>query len=70
MFILADLVPPLQGVWAASLDAPDQFEPVVQVWCGSKREWGTLHPSLPKLPKAPNAEEFEEILKLAAQSGR
>ena len=70
MFILADLVPPLQGVWAASLDAPDQFEPVVQVWCGSKREWGTLHPSLPQLPKAPNAEEFEEILKLAAQSGR
>ena len=70
MFILADLVPDLQGVWAASLDVPDQFDPVVQVWCGSARTWGPLHPTLPKIGKAPNADEFEEILKLAALGGR
>ena len=62
LFILADLVPDLQGVWAASLDDPSQFKPSVQVWCGSAQSWGTLHPTLPRIAKAPTAEEFEKIL--------
>lgn len=66
MFILADLVPDLQGVWAASLDEPDGFEPVVQVWCNSARTWDTLHPHLPGIAKAPDAQDFEKILALAA----
>lgn len=70
MFIQADLVPDLQGVWAASLDDPAQFDPVVQVWCGSAQAWGTLHAALPRIAKAPNEQEFERILALAARSGR
>lgn len=69
MFILADLVPHLQGVWAASLDQPDQFEPVVQVWCGSARRWDTLHPLLPRIAKAPTPGEFEAILARATRDG-
>ena len=62
LFILADLVPDLQGVWAASLDDPSQFKPSVQVWCSSAQSWDTLHPTLPGIAKAPTAEEFEKIL--------
>jgi hypothetical protein len=61
MFILADLVPDLQGVWATSLDEPAQFSPVVQVWCVSGQPWGTLHPDLNRIAKAPSAAEFSEI---------
>jgi hypothetical protein len=62
MFILADLVPDLQGVWAASLDAPAQFEPSVQVWCRSAQHWGALHPTLPRIAEAPTVEEFAMIV--------
>ncbi len=66
MFILADLVPDLHGVWASSLDEPAQFNPVVQVWCASGQPWGTLHPELNRIAKAPSAEEFAEILAASA----
>ena len=66
MFILADLVPDLQGVWASSLDEPAQFNPVVQVWCASGQPWGTLHPELNRIAKAPSPEEFAEILAASA----
>lgn len=66
MFILADLVPDLQGVWAASLDEPAAFPPVVQVWCDSAQAWDTLHPTLPRIAKAPSPAEFERILADAA----
>ena len=66
MFILADLVPDLHGVWASSLDEPAQFNPVVQVWCASGQPWGTLHPRLNRIAKAPSAEEFAEILAASA----
>ncbi len=62
MFILADLVPEEQGVWASSLDLPEIFAPSVQVWCNSARTWGALHPTLPRIGKAPSAEEFAGIL--------
>jgi len=68
MFILADLVPDLHGVWASSLDEPAQFNPVVQVWCASGQPWGTLHPALNRIAKAPNPEEFAEILAASASS--
>jgi hypothetical protein len=68
MFIVADLVPDLLGVWASSLDEPGEFKPVVQVWCGSANAWGSLHPALPRIDKAPTLEEFENILALAARS--
>ena len=66
MFILADLVPDLHGVWASSLNEPAQFNPVVQVWCASGQPWGTLHPELNRIAKAPSAEEFAEILAASA----
>lgn len=62
VFIKAELVPNLQGVWASSLDDPAFFKPVVQVWTGSVQEWGMLHPGLPHLAKAPTADEFGDIL--------
>ena len=68
MFILADLVPDLHGVWASSLDEPAQFNPVVQVWCASGQPWGTLHPALNRIAKAPSPEEFVEILAASASS--
>ncbi len=68
MFILADLVPDLHGVWAASLDEPAGFEPVVQVWCGSAQAWDTLRPVLPRIAQAPSAAEFERILAAAARN--
>lgn len=68
MFIVADLVPELFGVWASSLDEPAGFSPVVQVWCASAQSWGTLHPTLPRIAKAPNPEEFEKILADSARA--
>ncbi len=62
VFILADLVPDLQGLWAASLDDPSQFQPQVQVWTGSAQPWDALHPTLPQIAKAPNAEQFQALL--------
>lgn len=68
MFIKAELVPDLHGVWAGSMDHPAEFPPVVQVWCDSAQPWGALHPTLPGLPKAPGEAEFARIL--AASRGR
>ncbi|MBI3246795.1 MAG: GFA family protein [Deltaproteobacteria bacterium] len=62
VFIQAELVPDLQGLWAASLDDPSQFQPQVQVWTGSAQPWDALHPTLPQIAKAPNAEQFQALL--------
>ena len=66
MFIKAELVPELHGVWAGSMDQPAEFTPVVQVWVNSAQPWGALHPTLPQLPKAPDETEFAQILEAAA----
>lgn len=66
MFIQAELAPALQGVWAASLDQADTFNPSVQVWCDSARSWDTLHPDLPRIAKAPSEAEFAAILTAAS----
>ena len=62
VFIQAELVPSLQGVWAASLDEPGQFQPSVQVWCGSAHPWACLSPTLPQITKAPTEEQMQKIL--------
>ncbi len=62
VFIQAELVPNLQGLWAASLDDPSQFQPSVQVWCGSAQLWAPLHPILPKTAKAPTEKQMQELL--------
>ena len=62
VFIQAELVPNLQGLWAASLDDPSQFQPSVQVWCGSAQSWDSLHPTLPKTTKAPTEKQMQELL--------
>src|SRR5215475_12568411 len=66
VFIQAELVPSLQGLWAASLDDPSQFQPSVQVWIGSAQPWDCLHPTLPQFEKAPTAEQMQALL---TQSG-
>lgn len=62
LFIQAELVPYLQGLWAASLDEPSQFQPSVQVWSGSAQPWAGLFPHLPSIVKAPTEEQMHEIL--------
>jgi hypothetical protein len=62
LFIQAELVPQLQGLWAASLDEPRQFQPSVQVWSGSAQPWDCLHPTLPSIVKAPTDEQMRKIL--------
>jgi hypothetical protein len=62
VFIQAELVPSLQGLWAASLDDPSQFQPSVQVWCGSAQPWDSLQSTLPKIEKAPTEQQMQEIL--------
>ena len=62
VFIQAELVPSLQGLWASSLDDPSQFQPSVQVWVGSAQPWAYLHPTLPKTEKAPTEEQMQKLL--------
>src|SRR5215470_15988622 len=62
VFIQAELVPSLQGLWAASLDDPSQFQPSVQVWSGSAQPWDSLHPTLPQTAKAPTEQQMQELL--------
>ena len=62
VFILAELVPDLIGVWAASRDEPDQFQPAVNVWTASGQPWDEMHAVLPVCPKAPTDAEMQQIL--------
>ena len=62
VFIRADLVPDLMGVWAASLADPSRFEPAVHVWTGSAQPWDCINPTLPKIEKAPTEEQFQQLL--------
>ena len=62
VFILAELVPDLIGVWAASRDEPGQFQPAVNVWTASGHPWDVMHAALPACPKAPTETEMQKIL--------
>ena len=66
LFILAELVPDLQGLWAGSLDDPNTFKPQINVWTRSAPAWSRLDPSLKKLEVASNAEAFQLLLDEAA----
>ncbi len=62
LFILADLVPDLIGLWAASRDDPSQFQPAINVWTASGHPWDVLNSALPTCPNAPTEEEMQKIL--------
>lgn len=66
LFILAELVPDVQGLWAGGLDDPNVFRPQVDVWTRSAPGWSRLDPNLRRLDVAPNAEEFRLLLDEAA----
>jgi hypothetical protein len=66
LFILAELVPTMQGLWAGSLDDPSIFKPQINMWTRSAPRWSLLDPSLKRLDVAPNAEEFQMLLDKAA----
>lgn len=62
LFILADLVPDMQGLWAGSLDDPDIFKPQIHVWTRSAPKWSQLDPSIKRLDVAPNEQQFKRLL--------
>lgn len=62
VFIQAELVPDLQGLWAASLDNPSLFHPQVHVWTDRAQPWDCMAPTLARIPEAPNAEQMRELL--------
>lgn len=62
LFILAELVPDLQGLWAGSLDDPNQFRAQINVWARSAPTWSQLDPTLARLDVAPNAQQFQSLL--------
>jgi len=62
VFIDAELVPELMGIWAASLDDPSLFIPQVEVWTNSAQKWTCLEPELDKYSHAPTTEEMGKIL--------
>lgn len=62
IFIEAELVPDLMGLWAASLDDPGHFSPQVEVWTSSAQAWTNLHPKLDKYDRAPSIEEMKKIM--------
>lgn len=65
LFILADLVPELQGLWAASLDEPARFKPQADVWVSRGQPWDCMSSALQKIAEAPNETEFEGLLATA-----
>ena len=54
--------PDLQGIWASSLDNPNNFKPQVHVWTGSAASWNVIDDHLSKIAKAPNQEQFNALL--------
>ena len=62
MFIQADLVPELHGLWAANLDDPRVFHPQLQVWTARAQPWDHMDPALRKFEKEPTAEQVRELL--------
>jgi hypothetical protein len=62
VFILAELVPDLQGLWAASLDDPRLFQPKIHVWTDRAQPWDSMAPTLEKIREAPNADQMKKLL--------
>ena len=62
LFILAELVPQLQGLWAGSLDDPGNFKPQINVWTRSSPWWSQMDSTMKKLDVAPNEDQFKVLL--------
>ena len=62
LFILAELVPDMQGLWAGSLDDPNVFQAQINVWARSAPKWSQLDPHLKRLEVAPDAQQFKALL--------
>jgi hypothetical protein len=62
VFIDAELVPELMGLWAASLDDPSRFTPQVEVWTNSAHAWTSLQDGLDKFEQAPTSEQMQKII--------
>lgn len=62
LFILAELVPEMQGLWAGSLDDPGIFKPQINVWTRSAPGWSLLDPNMKRLDVAPTEAQFKELL--------
>jgi hypothetical protein len=62
VFIQAELVPDLQGLWAASLDNPSLFQPQVHVWTARAQPWDSMTLTLAKITEAPNAVQMRKLL--------
>ncbi len=62
VFIDADLVPELMGLWAASLDDPSRFTPQAEVWTNSAHAWTCLQEGLDKYEHAPSSEQMQKII--------
>ncbi|MFT4585603.1 MAG: hypothetical protein ACI8XZ_005376 [Gammaproteobacteria bacterium] len=62
VFIVAELVPELIGIWAASQDDPNSFQPSVNVWTASATSWGAANSALPSYENAPSSEDMQVIL--------
>lgn len=60
--IRAELVPELIGLWAGSLDDPDQFSPQINVWTASAPGWLQLNRELPCCEHAPTAEQVQRLM--------
>ncbi len=60
--IRAELVPDLVGIWAGSLDDPDQFSPQIYVWKSSAPKWLVFDDKLPSCSHAPTAEQMKQLL--------
>lgn len=66
LFILAELVPDLQGLWAGNLDDPNNFKPQINVWSRSAPSWSVLDAQMKRCDVAPNEEQFKALLDEAA----
>jgi hypothetical protein len=58
----SETFPDFRAVRIASLDNPDQLEPVAEVWTGSKIAWDPLHPTMPKHAGAMPEKDFLAII--------
>lgn len=66
LFILAELVPDMQGLWAGSMDDPSNFKPQINVWTRNSPWWSIIDPTMKRLDVAPNEERFKALLDEAA----
>lgn len=60
--IRAELVPELIGIWAGSLDEPNQFSPQINVWISSAPSWLALDASLSSCAHAPTTDQMQNLL--------